>query len=446
MTEPGRSVVAPTRDDALVASSADVVGGPLGAHAAPGWSWWTPIRVLVALTCCTVALGWLAKAPCRAEGWPDRATSDVWVHQCYSDLPYLYRERGLVAGAVPYLDPRGAPQLEYPVLTGAAFGVAAVVARATLPAGTGVDDQAVRFYDVMALLLLGAALVTVVATARTVPRRPYDAALVAASPVLALTATINADLLAVALVALAVLAWTRDRPWSTGVLLGLGAATKLYPLLLLGPVLLVALRERRPRDAGRAALAALGAWLVVDLPVWLLAPAGFSAFWTFNAERKADFGSVWYALALRGLGVPADQLDRVWMAAFGAACLLVAVLAWRAPRPPRLAQLAFLVVAAFVLLTKVDSPQYALWLLPLAALARPRWRDLLVWQAGELLHFVAVWLWLDGLYHPDAAWVDATGYATAIWVRVGCLLWLVAVVVRDVLAPAHDPVRAAVTA
>ena len=77
------------------------------------------------------------------------------------------------------------------------------------------------------------------------PRRPWDAAIFALSPTLALTGLINWDLLAVGLVAGALWAWSRDRPVLTGVLIGLGAATKLYPLFLLGGLLIICLRRRR---------------------------------------------------------------------------------------------------------------------------------------------------------------------------------------------------------
>ncbi|GAA4953097.1 hypothetical protein GCM10023238_19320 [Streptomyces heliomycini] len=71
-------------------------------------------------------------------------------------------------------------------------------------------------------------------------------------------------------------------------------------------------------------------------------------------------------------------------------CVGVAALALTAPRRPRFAQLAFLIVAAFILTNKVYSPQYVLWLVPLAALARPKWRDFLVWQgACEVAYFLA---------------------------------------------------------
>ena len=52
--------------------------------------------------------------------------------------------------------------------------------------------------------------------------------------------------------------------------------------------------------------------------------------------------------------------------------LLVAGTAWltlAAPVRPRVAQVAFLLVAGFLLVNKVWSPQYSLWLLPLAVLA-----------------------------------------------------------------------------
>lgn len=44
------------------------------------------------------------------------------------------------------------------------------------------------------------------------------------------------------------------------------------------------------------------------------------------------------------------------------AFVAIAALALRAPRPPAVAELAFLTVAAFLLLNKVWSPQYSLWL------------------------------------------------------------------------------------
>ena len=79
-------------------------------------------------------------------------------------------------------------------------------------------------------------------------RRPWDAAAFAASPALLLTGLINWDMLAVVMVAGALWTWARGRPVATGVLIGLGTATKLYPLFLLGPIAVICLRERRYRE------------------------------------------------------------------------------------------------------------------------------------------------------------------------------------------------------
>jgi uncharacterized membrane protein len=118
----------------------------------------------------------------------------------------------------------------------------------------------------------------------------------------------------------------------------------------------------------------------------------------------------------------------------------VLVLGLRAPETPRLAQLGFLVVVGFLLVNKVYSPQYALWLLPLAALARPRWRDQLIWQAGEIYYFASVWWYLGGYLNPSGGG-DVGFYWLAVAVRVAAELYLTAVVVRDVLLPEYDVVR-----
>ena len=60
------------------------------------------------------------------------------------------------------------------------------------------------------------------------------------------------------------------------------------------------------------------------------------------------------------------MLNAVVAALTALVCAGVAALGFRAPRPPRLASLAFLLVAGFLLVNKVWSPQYSLWLVPLA--------------------------------------------------------------------------------
>ncbi|MEC9128993.1 MAG: hypothetical protein VX748_03255, partial [Actinomycetota bacterium] len=121
--------------------------------------------------------------------------------------------------------------------------------------------------------------------------------------------------------------------------------------------------------------------------------------------------------------------------------LAVTVLALATRRRPRLAQIAFLVIAAFALSGKVYSPQYVLWLVPLAAMARPRWRDFLIWQAGEVVYLAAIWWHLAG-YDVDDAKALGTGlYAVATFVHVAATVYFAAMVIRDMIHPMHDPVR-----
>ena len=114
--------------------------------------------------------------------------------------------------------------------------------------------------------------------------------MVALSPALILAAFINWDLFAMALAAGGLAAWAAERHYLAGVLLGLGVATKFYPLLFFGALLLLCLRAGRMREFGQAFGAGLAAWLVVNLPVAIRATSNWGRFYAFSRDRGADWG------------------------------------------------------------------------------------------------------------------------------------------------------------
>jgi uncharacterized membrane protein len=273
-------------------------------------------------------------------------------------------------------------------------------------------------------------------------RRPWDAVLFAVSPVLLFDGLINWDLLAVACVAGVLWAHARDRPLLTGALIGLGTALKLYPLFLLGGLVVIWGRQRRWRDLAVAIAGGAVTWAVVNAPGYLSSPHDWNVFWQFNAKRGADLGSVWLvAQQMFGTTYAPHTINIVSWVFFSLWCAGVLVLGLRAPQSPRLAQLGYLLVLGFLLVNKVYSPQYALWLLPLAVLARPRWRDQLIWQAGEVYYFASVWWYLGGFLDPGGGG-EPGFYWLAVGLRVAAQLYLGVVVARDIWYPQHDVVRA----
>jgi uncharacterized membrane protein len=239
------------------------------------------------------------------------------------------------------------------------------------------------------------------------------------------------------------LMWSRGRSLAFGVLLGLATAAKLYPFLILGPLLVLCWRAGKWRDFGTALGGAVIAWVVVNGPVMLFAFEGWSKFYTFSQERGVDFGSFWLIMAQNSDNpLSTDTVNTLATLLMLVCCAGVAVLALTAPRRPRFAQLAFLIVAAFILTNKVYSPQYVLWLVPLAALARPKWRDFLIWQACEVAYFLGIWMYLAYTTSGDAhKGLPTDGYHWAIGLHLLGTLYLCVMVVRDILMPERDPVR-----
>ena len=407
--------------------------------------------MLLAVFTVVFAVGLVQKYPCGETNWSNESVR--YSKMCYSDVPYLYTGRGFAEQHWPYDDSFGRYDvMEYPVLISyLAWGASKITA--LMPSGPseavreatpvaqlwglpGMNKEVNTYFLVTALLLFACGIGAVLFLSGASPGRPWDAMAFALSPTLMVSALVNWDLLAVLFTAGALWAWARGKPLLAGVMVGLGVAAKLYPLFLLGAFLVHAVwsdgRSRRRVDGWTlAVVGAAGAWVAANLPALLTGASAWQVFWTFNSDRGADLGSLWLLADQLGLHSSAHRINLVSGAVFGLACVAILALGLSAPRRPRVAQIAFLLVAAFLIVNKVYSPQYVLWLLPLAVLARPRWRDLLIWQVCELAYFAAVWIYLGGWLAPSSG-DNPTAYQLAIVVRVLGELYLMALVVADI--------------
>ena len=471
----------PSRNDVLGSALSEVVGGPVGRHALLGRTrLLTPLRVMFVIALVFLALGWSTKAACLqtvGTGSPDQKVAN-WENQrayyelCYSDTVPLYGAELLSQGKFPYksswleLDSQGTPQkqydgspavryMEYPVLTGIYQYVSmslaktyTAVAKATgIPLLNGVAEV-VMFFNIAAFGLALAWLATVWATAMLAGRRIWDAALVAASPILIFQIFTNFDALATALAIGGLLAWARRRPGLAGILIGLGVAAKLYPALFLLPLLVLGVRTGRLADAVRTTAVAALTWLAVNLPVMLLYPRGWSEFYRLNTRRTQDMDSLfnviksftgWPGLDPNlGFWQPPVVLNAVVAVLFLTCCTAIAYIGLTAPQRPRLAQLAFLVVAAFLLVNKVWSPQFSLWLVPLAVLALPHRRVLLAWMTVDALVWVPRMLYLYGEQNKG---LPEQWFTVTVLLRDMAVVGLVVLVIRQIYRPEQDLVR-----
>jgi uncharacterized membrane protein len=333
------------------------------------------------------------------------------------------------------------------VLTGAFMWVTADLTRGVHRVASSWSELIV-FGVLTALLLALCALVVTAATAGTARGRPYDTAIFALSPLLIFHAFSNWDLLAMAFASCGLWAWARGRPVLAGAMIGLGTAAKLYPVFLLVAIWTLAIRTRRWADATWATLAAGLVWVALNIPLGVAYNRGWWDFYKFSQDRPTERSTLWAMVKTLFDGSAAGNDAVYWVPpglavalALVGALLLVVVLGLAAPTRPRLAQLAFLAVLAFVLTTKVWSPQYSLWLVPLIALARPRWRLTVIWQFVEVLVWIATLTILLG-YNASSHGISYGWLMIILLVRDGLLIALAALVVREMWHPGLDVVRA----
>jgi hypothetical protein len=276
-------------------------------------------------------------------------------------------------------------------------------------------------------VLMGTAVLTDLAFACLLwwyggPRR--DVALgtwVLAVPLLGATAYARFDLLPGVLAGVAVLLLARH-PRVALAAAGVATGVKLWPALLL-PGLLLGTRERRPVLAVLAgvAVALAGGTLALAGPARLVSPL------TYAADRGLQIESVaaapvmllwWHDPGRWPVAYAASKSYEVTgpgvavllsLTTLATGLLVVALLgawwwAWRRATvsADSVVWLSLAAVTGFVVTGKVLSPQYLLWLLPVAAaglvLVRRTYAAALGWAAGLLLATLLTQLVFPGFY------------------------------------------------
>jgi hypothetical protein len=428
---------------------------------------WLALALLVALTGITLVLGYANKARCvgpefdgSGRSQPDftlRGYRDV----CYSDIQTLWLGRDIDTHVVPYVDGSITPggelrggTVEYPVLTGLLIWVSAL--------GADTDGG----------FLLGSALVMApfgLLTGWLLGQLArWRALLWALGPPLVLYAFHNWDLPVVACAVAAVAVMHRPRRWPlagrgvvAAVLLGLGFAFKLYPGIFVLPLALYVLTrgqdgtgELDRRGALQVCGAAIATVVLVNLPFALAGYQGWRASITFQQLRKVDLStnSIWYwgfrPYSEPGNAVFQSAMDRVTPTLVLLSFAVAAAAGWRRWRRegvyPWLGVSAAM-LCGFLLLHKVHSPQYTLWLLPFFVLLAVPWRWVAAYLVVDAVMGVSIfrWLWLlnTGGDQSILGGLTVQGVVLGVWGRAVLLVVLFVLFLRvpDTLARSARP-------
>ncbi|GCE36732.1 possible membrane protein [Rhodococcus wratislaviensis] len=420
--------------------------------------------VVVGLAGLAMLAGYLQKARCAGAPFDGVGRSLIFdrikdTQVCYSDIQFLWLGRDVNLHVFPYvsggINADGVltgGTVEYPVLSGVLMWLGGI--------GSHTDAD---FLLHSALILAPFGLLTAWMLGRLAG---WWALLWSATPPLVLYAFHNWELPVVATSVAAIFVMTLERiPLRTravlaAVLLAVGFCLKLYPGAFVLPLIAYVLTqngtpERRydVRGAVLVAVAAITTVVAVNLPFALISYRGWRASFTFQENRQADLttNSIWY-WGLRPLfgpvadDVPLPAYDQtVSLLSPLLVCTAFAIalrLGWsrfhRDGVYPWIAVSAAM-LCGFLLLHKVHSPQYTLWLIPFFVLLRVPWGLVAAYLVADLSMGIGVFKYFGAL----AAQTDASTFEVlvkfGVWGRAGLLVVLFFVFLRATLR--HPPVR-----
>jgi uncharacterized membrane protein len=382
--------------------------------------------LLLVLAILATFLSFAKFSHCELRQW---ATPDQYVHACYSDIPTLFSERGLDKGTWAFSS--GNQSVEYPVITGAIMWLTAKITPQS-------EFRASAYFNINVLYIAILFVLCTLLMYRITPRFAYLSVL---SPAVIASLYINWDLWAIISMIYAIYLFDKHKYLFSAVALGISIATKFLPVFLLIPVVLILWRRGKLLLALQYVLFVFLTWLAVNLPVMLTTPQGWWRFYELNLSRESDWGSLWYSLNL--LGVNVSGLNVIAVIGLLAVVIALAIYVIEMVDVASLASLSFVTLSAVMILSKVYSPQYVLWLTPLAVMAIRSVKDLpafWIWQGAEIIYHVAIWQHLATVTGARFG-LPATWYAAISLIRIVASGYLIYVLVRRGLGRTHESER-----
>ena len=364
-------------------------------------------RVVIALALLASLLSFAKFNYCAETGWK---TPDQYVHACYSDIPALYGERGLDKGAWAYSN--GESSVEYPVVQGAIMWVTAKV----IPTGAN------NYFYGNALLL---ALLFIFIAFIVYRIRPEFGYLLPLAPAAIASLYINWDLWAIAAMMLAIYWFDRKQDYASAFALGIAISAKFLPIFLLIPIALIYFRREELLKFVKYSAIVVATFAAINLPVALTTFDGWWRFYSLNLNRGSDWGSLWYALSNLGLDLTHQNYLSVLLLLI--AITLFSLFFLQTVDVLKLAHVALFIMVAVMAVSKVYSPQYVLWLAPLAVIALIDKRDVAIfwfWQGAEVLYHLAIWQHLATVTGAKFG-LPVVAYSVITLIRIGASIALV---------------------
>ncbi len=374
-----------------------------------------PLATLIFLALLATLLGVFKFSSCEGNGW---ATPAQYIHACYSDIPALYGERDLDKDQWSYSSTTDA--VEYPVLTGTVMWIFALAT----PAG----ENEIRNYYRINIAFLAALFILIAVIVYRI--RPEFAYLTTLAPAAIGSLYINWDLWAIISMMLSIYWFDRKKYKHSAIAIGISISTKFLPVFLLLPIVLILWRRNEVRELIRYIVIAVLTFAAINLPVLLTTPEGWIRFYELNFDRGQDWGSLWYALT--SLGVNLGNTNFFAILALFVSVLFVSLLIFSTKNVLTLADVSFIVLALVMIASKVYSPQYILWLVPLAVIAMSTRKDLhafWIWQIAEVVYHVAIWQHLATVTGAKFG-LPLGGYALITLIRILACLYFVGVLVK----------------